>query len=141
MEYRDADIDIDLTILAKMNLNLIRDEGHRNTMNDSQLRERMKSWLSSDYKAVIFSKDNETVGYALWRNDDDFLYVRQFYIRPEYRGKGLGKAAFQWLRQNKWSSDLLLRLEVLIGNQTGIAFWRAVGFEDYCLTLEYKNDA
>ena len=141
MEFRDAETENDLAILAKMNLNLIRDEGHRNTMDESQLKERMKSWLSSDYKAVLFSENNEPIGYALWRKDEEFLYVRHFYIRPEDRGKGLGKAAFHWLRQNKWSQELQLRLEVLIGNQAGIAFWRAVGFEDYCITMEFRNDA
>ena len=29
-----------------------------------------------------------------------------------------------------------IRLEVLVGNQAGRAFWRAVGFKEYAVTLE-----
>ena len=29
-----------------------------------------------------------------------------------------------------------IRLEVLVGNANGIAFWRSIGFQDYCVTME-----
>ena len=32
-----------------------------------------------------------------------------------------------------------IRLDVLIGNAGGIQFWRSVGFEDYCITMERTN--
>jgi hypothetical protein len=31
------------------------------------------------------------------------------------------------------------RGEVLVGNTAGVAFWRAVGFRDYCVTLELEQ--
>jgi hypothetical protein len=34
-----------------------------------------------------------------------------------------------------------VRVEVLVGNADGLAFWRAVGFRDYALTLEADPDA
>jgi hypothetical protein len=40
-----------------------------------------------------------------------------------------------WLAAHIWAGQRL-RLDVLTGNAAGIAFWRAVGFQDYCLTLE-----
>jgi hypothetical protein len=33
-----------------------------------------------------------------------------------------------------------VRVEVLVGNAVGVAFWRSVGFRDYCLTLELEGD-
>jgi hypothetical protein len=46
----------DVSLLAKMNQQLIRDEGHRNKMTLPQLQERMSGWLQKEYAAVIFSK-------------------------------------------------------------------------------------
>lgn len=41
------------------------------------------------------------------------------------------------LREQVWTQKRV-RVEVLVGNAAGIGFWRAVGFEDYCLTLEME---
>ena len=139
MNIREANSDTDLTILAKMNHSLILDEGHRNTMDESKLQERMKLWLKGEYEAVIIAEERKDIGYALWREDDDYLYIRQFYVKPEYRRMGFGRNAIHWLMKNKWHSGLTLRLDVLIGNESGSNFWKNVGFEDYCVTMEYKN--
>jgi len=139
MEFRDATAEADVELLAKMNRNLILDEGHRNRMNDAELKERMQSWLAAEYTAVIFSENDRSIGYALWRDDKDYIYVRQFYIQPEDRRKGYARSALQWLQQNRWGKETVIRIEVLVGNLTGIDFWRAVGFKDYCITMENKK--
>jgi ribosomal protein S18 acetylase RimI-like enzyme len=64
------------------------------------------------------------------------VYLRQFYVPLELRRQGIGRAAIEHLRAHYWQDRPRIRLDVLCGNATGIAFWRAVGFEDYCLTLE-----
>ena len=56
MQYRFAG-DGDLDLLAEWNHQLIRDEGHRNTMTIPELRMRMMGWLSGEYKAVVFQTD------------------------------------------------------------------------------------
>jgi ribosomal protein S18 acetylase RimI-like enzyme len=42
----------------------------------------------------------------------------------------------QWLMTNVWKDAARVRLEVLVGNTPGIAFWDALGFRGYALTLE-----
>ncbi len=37
------------------------------------------------------------------------------------------------------SSEGRIRVEILVVNASGIAFWRAVLFQDYCLTLELEG--
>jgi hypothetical protein len=32
-----------------------------------------------------------------------------------------------------------VRVDVLVGNAAGVAFWRAVGFADYAVTLEWEG--
>lgn len=34
-----------------------------------------------------------------------------------------------------------LRIEVLVGNTSGLAFWRAMGFDEYALTMEMALSA
>lgn len=126
----------DASLLAQLNLQLIRDEGHRNPMSVSELEARMRGWLAGEYVAYIFSVDDETAGYVLTRHEDDHVYIRQFFIRPEFRRRGLGRTAFQWMLDTVWTEASRLRLEVLVGNSAAIAFWRSVGFVDYCLTME-----
>jgi ribosomal protein S18 acetylase RimI-like enzyme len=127
----------DCATLASMNQQLIRDEGHRNRMTAVELEERMRAWLASDYRAVIFERDGEPVGYALFRNEPDYVYLRQFYVRQECRRRGIGRAAIEWLAANICESGARIRIEVLTGNPAGIAFWRACGFQDYALTMEW----
>lgn len=129
----------DLRDLAVMNHRLIRDEGHRNPMTVLQLQKRMLGWLKKDYRAWIFKENGESIGYCLFRDDRDFLYIRQFYVERNVRGKGIGKRALIWMMKNVWKRARTLRLDVLVKNTRGISFWRASGFKDYCLTLERKN--
>lgn len=138
MEFRYATID-DAPLLAALNKQLIDDERHRNAMSVAQLAERMSAWLQGDYRAVIFSLAGEIVGYVLFRPEPEHVYIRQFYISPQHRRRGLGRAAIQWLRANAWADAGRLRLDVLAHNQRGIAFWRAVGFSDYCVTMEAET--
>ena len=138
LEYKFATQE-DVPLLAEMNQQLIRDEGHRNKMTLPQLHERMLGWLQGEYTAVIFSKGPETVGYALYRKDPEWIYLRQLFIKAEMRRKGIGRKAISWLKKNALKETKIIRVEVLINNPDGISFWKAVGFKDYCITMEMKN--
>lgn len=138
MNFRQATL-ADVPILARMNRQLIADEGHRNPMAEAQLAQRMAGWLEGAYEAVIFSLDGSDVGYALYRRMPEFVYLRQFWVAAEYRRRGIGRLAFQWLQQYPWQGKTRLRVEVLAGNERAIAFWRSLGFADYALTMELDN--
>ena len=92
MEYHIAN-ETDLDILVQWNHQLIRDEGYCNQMTVSQLRDRMRQWLAGDYTAVIFEKDGESVAYALFRESEDEIYLRQLFVKREMRNRGIGKEA------------------------------------------------
>ena len=135
MIYRFATL-ADAPLLASMNQDLIRDEGHRNAMTTGELETRMVAWLNGQYQAILFERAEATAGYALFRPESDYLYVRQFFVRPEFRRQGVGRAAIAWLIDNVRCDSKRIRIDVLVGNASGIAFWRAVGFRDYAVTLE-----
>ncbi len=128
-------LDADLGLLAEWNHKLIRDEGHRNPMTVAQLAERMKEWLQGEYQAVIFS-DGQPVAYALFRNENRLIYLRQLFVRRDRRRCGIGREALTILRQEIWPSNIRLTVDVLCKNAEAIAFWRRVGYRDYSLTLE-----
>lgn len=100
--------------------------------------ELLKKWLFDEKKAeVIFAlADGKEVGFALFfHNFSTFLgragiYLEDLFVKPAYRGKGIGKAIFQKLgaiarergcgRLEWWCLDW---------NQPSIDFYRSMGAE------------
>jgi len=135
LNFRRATLN-DCPLLAKLNHQLIRDEGHRNKMMVPELEQRMKGWLASEYAAVLFENDGEVVAYALYREQPEEIYLRQLFVVRNRRRKGLGKEAVKILLSKIWPKKKRLTVEVLVQNEASVAFWRAVGYKDYSLTLE-----
>ena len=129
----------DVPQVAALNQQLQVDEAHRNRMELSRLEPRTARWLQQEgYEAILFERDGETAGYALYRREEDRFYLKQFFVCRECRRQGVGGAAMDWLIKNVWHELPAVYLDVLVTNAAGIAFWRAVGFEDYCITMERK---
>ncbi|CCN68298.1 GNAT family N-acetyltransferase [Vibrio nigripulchritudo] len=128
----------DLEVLADLNEQLIQDEGHRHSRNKRELLLRMERWLSNEYSAALFKYDNETLGYVLWRDHADFVYVRQFFICDKFRKRGFGGRVFKVVKEEYWNSKRL-RLEVLVHNKRALGFWKSVGFNEYSVTLEQEK--
>jgi len=126
----------DCALLAELNHQLIRDEGHRNKMTVPELEERMKVWLASEFAAVIFEEGGETIAYALYREQPEEIYLRQLFVVRNRRRQGAGRKAFEILRSQIWPANKRLTVEVLVQNAAAVAFWRAVGCKDYSLKLE-----
>ena len=137
MIYRTATT-ADISELAVLNAALMRDEGHRNSLTIMQLEERMRKFLDQGHVAVLFVDQHRTAGYALYRRDDDGIFLRQFFIVEHARRRGRGREAVKWLCTNLWQNAERVVLNVLLHNQRGIDFWRAVGFADYCLMMERR---
>lgn len=134
MEHRVAGT-ADLPVLAELNRQLIEDEGHSNPMSVAELEDRMRGWIARAYTAVLFTENGRVVGYALYRTDNTGIFLRQFFICRGERGKGLGRQAMARLCRCVWPAGALVTLEALAANRAGLAFWRALGFEDYAVTL------
>lgn len=105
------------------------------------LAERMEVWLASEYSALLFEENGAVVAYALYSEQPEKIYLRHFFVVRQRRRQGIGRAALRILRSKIWPKDKRLTVDVLIRNAAAIAFWRAVGYQDYCLTLEILPDA
>ena len=128
----------DVPLLAAMNGRLLEDEAHHLRLAAAELEKRMRGWLAGEYQAVLFIDSGEGVGYALFRPDNRGIYLRQFYVERDRRRQGIGRTALELLRQEIWPAGSRVTLEVLVGNQPALAFWRAVGFADYALTMRWQ---
>jgi predicted acetyltransferase len=140
MTFRPATLD-DCPLLTELNHQLIRDEGHRNAMTVAELEQRMRGWLASEYRAVLYEDGGEVVAYVLFREQPEEIYLRQLFVVRHRRRQGLGRRAVEILRSQVWPKTKRLTVDVLIANTSGVAFWRAVGYRDYALTLEIMPES
>ena len=130
----------DSQILAELNHQLIQDEGHRNTMTIPELAERMRGWLAAGYRATVFEDDSGILAYALYREEQESIYLRQLFVQRHKRRLGIGRQCMKILFSEIWPQDKRITVEVLSQNSAGIGFWRKVGFTDYSLSLEIYPD-
>jgi predicted acetyltransferase len=90
-------------------------------------------WTDDNRWPYLIVKDESPVGFALvntWSPSGkgaDFA-LAEFYVRPEFRGMGVGKRAFTSLLQKRFG---IWKLSVMADNETGKAFWeRALASTD-----------
>ena len=137
----------DLPLLAQMNKHLIEDEGSANPMTVGELERRMRGWLEGAYKVDLFGLDgaeDEVMGYAVYQprgetsKAQEVICLRQFFIERRYRRRGLGRRAFERLREKRFAGARVT-LEVLTANPAGLSFWEALGFREYAVTMALER--
>jgi GNAT superfamily N-acetyltransferase len=102
----------------------------------SELAGRMRSWLAGDYRAKVRLEQEKIIAYALYREGQDEIYLRQFFVITELRRQGIGRAFMRHLIDRIWSAEKRMTVEVLAGNLPAIAFWREMGYRDYAISLK-----
>lgn len=140
-DLKKADI-CDAPELAAMNKCLIVDEGSDNPMSMPELEQRMRGFLEGEYHGVLVRVGFETAGYCLYKPEEaqygsqPGIYLRQYYIKPEYRKLGLGRAALQKIIKNFFGGAAYVSLDVLECNTVGKAFWVNAGFKPIYLRMK-----
>jgi len=131
--------------IAVRNRQLQIDEG-ADAMEPADIALRLERWLAGRYDGLIFETEAEPIGYALFCPTDpdlkgaDGIYLRQFFIAPEYRRAGNGGAAFRLFLEAVVRGRRVV-LEALESNPGGQAFWRSVGLRPYSRAFELLPDA
>ncbi len=126
----------DVDALAVMNKQLIEDEKHDNTMNVSQLAERMKDLLSGTYSAFYLTENGTVLGYALINTASSPVYLRHFFICREYRRRGYGRKFVHLLLE--YFDTTAMDTDVLSWNKAAITFWNHMGFRPRSIYMRYK---
>ena len=126
-------------LLAKLNFQLDEDEPHPYPLPLPALTSRMAHWIDGgEYEVLLFRRGERVAGYAAWRLEDRGAYLRHFFICRDQRRQGLGRAAMTMLCRDVFPKDRPIQIEAAIGNTSAIAFWRAIGFGDFGLSMELK---
>lgn len=130
----------DVPLLARMNRQLVEDEGHRNRLQtDSWLEKRMRGFLTGEYRAVLFELEGRTIAYVLYTDRTEYadtIYLRQIYVERSYRRQGVGREVMRILREEIWPADKRITVGVLQDNHAAIDFYKAIGFRPYAVELE-----
>jgi ribosomal protein S18 acetylase RimI-like enzyme len=134
MQHRVA-TGADLDLLAAWNRELNQDEGAENLLGVEALRERMRDFLAGEFTAVIFEEAGAPVGYALFRPDENGVYLRQLFVDRAQRRRGVGRRILERLHAEIFRRGVRVTIEVLVHNDPAIAFWRAVGFTDHAFAM------
>lgn len=135
LTYRTAK-PTDSVLLGRLNYQLIHDLNLPHHLSALQLGKRMKTWLATDHRAILFELNGEVVAYAVYRESAKEIYLRQFLVIRLHRRRGLARRAVGLLRSQIWSQAKKLTLEVLVANVRALEFWRKVGYSDHSLKLE-----
>lgn len=139
--------ELDVEVIAGMNLQLIQDEGSTNPMNMGQLRARILEWLSSGWDIDLLIVEERIVGYAVYRlqcnpfdDTEKEVYIRQYFINRDERQKGYGIEGVQLLMETRFSAVKSLIIDVLETNPQGKRFWEKAGFKPYCTNMRRALD-
>jgi predicted acetyltransferase len=135
VNHRRASVN-DCQWLAGLNHQLIQDEGHRNPMGVPELEDRLRQWRLTEYCGIIFEEDGQPVAYAIYREEKESIYLRQFFVMRERRRSGVGRRAMSILLTEIWPKDKKRTVEVLFNNRSAVEFWKAIGYKEYSLATE-----
>ncbi len=114
----------DMPLLAQMNDRLVEDQGSLNPFSLNELEQRFNEWLQTGaWQIDVILEHEQVVGYAVYQQQGDYyypdqqvVYVRQFYIEREHRGRGLGRVAFHTLMQTRFPKGYAVTLDVVATN-------------------------
>lgn len=92
---------------------------------------------SGDYvRGYLLSAGEETAGYALisltfsQEAGGRVAWIEEIYIRPAFRGRGLGKEFFTYMEEHVESKVKRMRLELEPDNRQAKKLYEALGYED-----------
>ena len=83
-------------------------------------------------EGYVFEEDGEIQGYSMLAKSfaTEFgkpcIWIEDLYMKPEYRGSGIGSRFFEFLEQNY--TDCIFRLEVEEENERAIHVYEKNGF-------------
>ena len=142
LRYRYATPD-DAPLLARLNVQLVESGADFGPAEPDWLEQRMRQWLRSGRDRAVLFEDarGKLLAYAVYEEQAEEIYLRQFLVLDAARRHGVGRQAFALLRTQIWSAGKRLTLEVLTANRAAYRFWRSLGYRSCAVTLEIPAPA
>ena len=114
-----------LPVMAALYVQMYTSHGAVTSPSDAQAK--LTLMLDAPHQqGVLFRLSNQTLGFAIWADMGDHIFIRDYLIDAAHRRRGLGAALFARLRAEYLPQDRPLRLEASADH--ALAFWKAQGF-------------
>lgn len=87
-------------------------------------------------EGFVFEKENQIAGYSMIAKSYSTEYggiciwIEDLYIKPEYRGSGIGTQFFSYLEEQYGENAVRLRLEVEKDNARAIGVYKKCGYQE-----------
>jgi 8-oxo-dGTP pyrophosphatase MutT (NUDIX family) len=131
--------DEDVPMLEKLNADLLQAQNVESGMTLDALEVRMREFLAAEYQAVLFVFREKVVGYALFKLEPKFAFVRHIYVDTSVAKKVRVDTAFQLLRKGEFEDYASVRLDVPEGNKESLKIWESIGFRPRSVRLELET--
>lgn len=119
--------------------------GSQNPFTQSDLERRFKEWMETgEWSVDLICEHERMVGYVVYQQRPDYypdervVFVRQFFVKNEYRRQGVGRKAFEQLVRTRFPKGCAVQLDVVAGNSIGQKYWSALGFEPYAVLMKRR---
>ncbi|WP_297129006.1 GNAT family N-acetyltransferase [Thermococcus sp.] len=100
--------------------------------------EALHYFKRGDIILLAFEGDR-AAGFIRVSSREDSFWIEELYVRPEFRGKGIGKALVKRAEEEVLKWDIALYLFVLPQDKDAITFWKKLGY-DMINTIELVKD-
>lgn len=87
-------------------------------------------------EGIVFQADGVIAGYAMLAKSfsTEFggacIWIEDLYMKPEYRGSGIGTQFFQYLEEQYQGKAVLLKLEVERENVSAMKVYQKCGYQE-----------
>ncbi|MDF2542455.1 MAG: family N-acetyltransferase [Herbinix sp.] len=96
----------------------------------SVIKEHMLRNIDKHHLAYFVEKTNRigAVSYCIYQSEDGKCFILDYWMFPQFRGKGTGHKCFEAL-ENHTKKDGALYYEINCdGRQDRMRFWKSIGF-------------
>ncbi|QDA31800.1 GNAT family N-acetyltransferase [Thermococcus indicus] len=83
--------------------------------------------------------EGKAIGFIRVSSREGSFWVEEIYVRPEFRGRGIGRGLVKKTEEEVLKWDSALYLFVLPQDRNAIAFWKRLGY-DTINTIELVKD-
>lgn len=106
---------------------------------DRELSDFPASYLPPAGALIVAARDEHLAGsVAMRRLDDEVCEMKRLYVRPDFRGLGVGRElAVAIIESAKGMGYRHMRLDTLPGMEDAQRLYRALGFQD--IAAYYEN--
>lgn len=88
---------------------------------------RLNGMLEAGFQLTELRDGDDVIGFALWVDLADYVFIRSFAIDQNRRADGLGREFFEKLKAEVLPRRPEYRIEVVESGPHG--FWKSIGFE------------